>query len=96
MKLVGYPREGAAAGYPFDSVKVRLQASQRGTYSGPADCFRHILRSEGIRGLYRGLSVPLVGGIVETGMAPQAMVGCMCTVRKVSLRAQHMSCRNTT
>lgn len=55
-------------GYPFDSVKVRLQASNKGTFSGPYDCFRHILRTEGVSGLYRGLSVPLIGGIVETGI----------------------------
>lgn len=37
------------AGYPFDSVKVRMQASVRGTYAGPWGCFRQILRTEGVR-----------------------------------------------
>ena len=55
--------------YPFDTVKVRLQ-SQPGTlplrYQGPLDCFRQSLQVEGITGLYRGISAPLVGAAIET------------------------------
>lgn len=54
--------------YPFDTVKVRLQ-SQPDTiplrYSGPLDCFRQSFQAEGIRGLYRGISAPLVGAAIE-------------------------------
>ena len=35
-------------------------------YNGPIDCFRKILRQEGIQGLYRGLAVPLAGTVMET------------------------------
>jgi mitochondrial ornithine carrier protein len=35
-------------------------------YKGPLDCFRHSFRTEGFRGLYRGISAPLVGAAVET------------------------------
>ncbi|KAL3133207.1 hypothetical protein ABBQ38_007095 [Trebouxia sp. C0009 RCD-2024] len=56
-------------GFPFDTVKVRLQASPRGTYAGPVDCTRSILKFEGVRGLYRGLAAPLVGGALETGIS---------------------------
>jgi solute carrier family 25 carnitine/acylcarnitine transporter 20/29 len=49
------------------SVKVRLQAHAC-PYSGPWQCFVNILRHEGFRGLYRGISSPLVGGAVETGI----------------------------
>ena len=51
--------------YAFDTVKVRLQT---GRFDGMAHCFRHIVRTEGVRGLYRGLTPPLVGGAAETGV----------------------------
>ena len=55
--------------YPFDTVKVRLQ-SQPDTlplrYQGPLDCFRQSIRVDGITGLYRGISAPLVGAAIET------------------------------
>lgn len=54
--------------YPFDTVKVRLQ-SQPDTkplrYAGPLDCFKQSWRKEGIAGLYRGISAPLVGAALE-------------------------------
>ncbi|KAF7547948.1 hypothetical protein G7046_g8844 [Stylonectria norvegica] len=55
--------------YPFDTVKVRLQSQpdhlpQR--YTGPVDCFRQSIKSDGLRGLYRGISAPLVGAAAET------------------------------
>ncbi|GMH43198.1 hypothetical protein BSKO_11120 [Bryopsis sp. KO-2023] len=56
-----------ASGFPFDTVKVRLQA-ERGVYRGAWQCFRHILKFDGIRGLYRGLTPPLIGGALETGI----------------------------
>lgn len=42
--------------YPFDTVKVRLQAQpfdKSLRFSGPLDCFKQSLKNEGIRGLYR-------------------------------------------
>lgn len=55
--------------YPFDTVKVRLQSQPDGLppqYKGPLDCFRQSWRADGILGLYRGISAPLVGAAVET------------------------------
>lgn len=34
-------------------------------YAGPIDCFRQSWREEGLRGLYRGVSAPLVGAAIE-------------------------------
>ncbi|ANB12452.1 Ort1p [Sugiyamaella lignohabitans] len=55
--------------YPFDTVKVRLQSqpvdSQHTQFRGPLDCFRKSIQSEGIRGLYRGISSPIVGAAAE-------------------------------
>ena len=55
--------------YPFDTVKVRLQSQPDHLplhYEGPLDCFRQSLRVEGVGGLYRGISAPLVGAAIET------------------------------
>lgn len=55
--------------YPFDTVKVRLQSQSLSLpiYSGPLDCFRQSIRADGVfRGLYRGISAPIVGAAIET------------------------------
>lgn len=49
-------------GHPFDLVKVRLQTSQPGVYSGALDVVRKTIAREGaVRGLYAGVSAPLTG-----------------------------------
>ncbi|KAH8145110.1 uncharacterized protein LAJ45_10890 [Morchella importuna] len=59
---------GKTIEYPFDTVKVRLQSQRDDAplrYRGPLDCFRQTVAQDGIRGLYRGISSPLVGAAVE-------------------------------
>ena len=49
-------------GHPFDLVKVRMQTAERGTYKSAADVVRKTVAREGMaRGLYAGVSAPLVG-----------------------------------
>ncbi|KAJ5138247.1 uncharacterized protein N7515_003095 [Penicillium bovifimosum] len=49
-------------GHPFDLVKVRLQTAEKGIYSGAMDVVRKTIAREGLaRGLYAGVSAPLVG-----------------------------------
>jgi solute carrier family 25 carnitine/acylcarnitine transporter 20/29 len=49
-------------GHPFDLVKVRLQTSEKGVYSGALDVVRKSVARDGLaRGLYAGVSAPLVG-----------------------------------
>jgi solute carrier family 25 carnitine/acylcarnitine transporter 20/29 len=49
-------------GHPFDLVKVRLQTAEKGVYSGAMDVVRRTIAREGMaRGLYAGVSAPLVG-----------------------------------
>ncbi|KAL1922937.1 uncharacterized protein VTP21DRAFT_9313 [Calcarisporiella thermophila] len=48
-------------GHPFDLVKVRLQTAPDGVYKGTLDCVKQTLVKDGVRGLYRGMSSPLVG-----------------------------------
>ncbi|KAJ9474706.1 Mitochondrial ornithine transporter 1 [Pseudozyma hubeiensis] len=54
--------------HPFDLVKVRLQtqsADRPRRYAGAFDCFKQTYLQEGIRGLYRGLSMPVIGATME-------------------------------
>lgn len=48
-------------GQPFDTVKVRLQSSPEGTYSGVGDVIKKLLANEGPKGFYKGTLTPLVG-----------------------------------
>jgi solute carrier family 25 carnitine/acylcarnitine transporter 20/29 len=49
-------------GHPFDLVKVRLQTAEKGVYNGAMDVVRKTIAREGlVRGLYAGVSAPLVG-----------------------------------
>ncbi|KIY45113.1 mitochondrial carrier [Fistulina hepatica ATCC 64428] len=58
--------------YPFDLAKTRLQAqllspsSSMMPFKGPWDCLRQTFLDEGVRGLYRGLTVPVAGSMAET------------------------------
>jgi len=55
---------GTFCGYPLDTVKVRIQtqtASKNLKYTGTFQCFARIVREEGFRSLYRGMSSPLAG-----------------------------------
>lgn len=49
-------------GHPFDLVKVRMQTAEKGVYSGAMDVVKKTVAKEGLgRGLYAGVSAPLVG-----------------------------------
>ncbi|XXG99491.1 mannosyltransferase [Hypoxylon texense] len=49
-------------GHPFDLVKVRLQTADKGVYSSAIDVVRKSVAKDGLRkGLYAGVSAPLVG-----------------------------------
>lgn len=48
-------------GHPFDLIKVRLQTAEKGAYAGAMEVVKKTLGRDGFRGLYRGVSAPLVG-----------------------------------
>lgn len=48
-----------ASGHPFDTVKVRLQTTNK--YKGMVDCFSSIIKEEGLTAIYKGVQSPLVG-----------------------------------
>jgi len=54
------------AGHPLDTVKVLLQASNE--KRGAVQAARSLVATSGLRGLYRGLPAPLVGGALETSV----------------------------
>lgn len=50
------------SGHPFDLVKVRLQTAEAGVYKSAIDCLMKGIAKDGLaRGLYAGVSAPLVG-----------------------------------
>ena len=48
----------------FDTIKVRLQTTKDAHFRGPVDCLMQTLRKEGVAGLYKGATPPLVGWMV--------------------------------
>nr|XP_054751730.1 electrogenic aspartate/glutamate antiporter SLC25A13, mitochondrial-like [Lytechinus pictus] len=58
---------GATAVYPIDLVKTRMQNQRSGQmvgelmYKNSFDCFKKVIRHEGLFGLYRGLPPQLIG-----------------------------------
>lgn len=54
-------------GQPLDTVKVKMQTFPE-FYRGGFDCFRQILKSEGIRGLYKGSVPALICNVSENAV----------------------------
>ncbi|GJN70950.1 hypothetical protein PLIIFM63780_002458 [Purpureocillium lilacinum] len=71
-------------GHPFDTVKVRLQTTDAGRFSGPLQCVAQTVRNEGVRGLYKGATPPLVGWMFMDSV----MLGSLAVYRR--LMAQHV------
>ena len=61
---------GTIAGYPFDTVKVRLQTQtlNHRLYSGSLDCFIKIAKQESLLGFYKGMSSPMFGVALINGI----------------------------
>ena len=71
-------------GFPFDTVKVRLQASPRGTYAGPVDCTRSILKFEGVCGK---LTAFRTCNLHYPGLAKHTQLWCVSSRCEVSTEA---------
>ena len=63
---------GKFVAYPFDTVKVRMQmagpAAAEGGRASAAACVAGIIRAEGPRGFFRGLSAPIAGAAFENAI----------------------------
>jgi solute carrier family 25 carnitine/acylcarnitine transporter 20/29 len=68
-----------ATGHPFETIKVRLQTDGvNGRFKGPWDCFIQTIKTEGIRGLYKGMTPPLLG----MGINNSLMFGMFGSLKK--------------
>jgi len=66
-------------GHAFDTIKVRLQTDgMNGRFKGPIHCLMVTLKDEGIRGLYKGATPPMVA----TGFINSVMFGLMGICKK--------------
>lgn len=48
-----------AVGHPFDTIKVRMQTNP--AYKSSIDCLVQTVKHDGVRGLYKGATPPLLG-----------------------------------
>ncbi|KAH9892264.1 mitochondrial carrier [Xylariomycetidae sp. FL2044] len=71
-------------GHPFDTIKVRLQTTDSTRFSGPLQCLVQTIRHEGVRGLYKGATPPLVGWMFMDSV----MLGSLTVYRR--LLAEHV------
>ncbi|MCJ1398581.1 hypothetical protein MMC11_001781 [Xylographa trunciseda] len=68
-------------GHPFDTIKVRLQTTDHTQFKGPLDCLLQTVRNEGVRGLYKGATPPLVGWMFMDSI----MLGSLTYYRRLLL-----------
>ncbi|KAH7385936.1 mitochondrial carnitine/acylcarnitine carrier protein [Pyrenochaeta sp. MPI-SDFR-AT-0127] len=68
-----------SVGHPFDTVKVRLQTTDTSQFKGPLDCLLQTIRKEGVTGLYKGATPPLVGWMFMDSI----MLGSLSVYRRV-------------
>lgn len=76
--------------HPFDLTKVRLQSQvldATARFNGPIDCLTKTWKTEGVRGLYRGLPAPISGAMVENATLFLSYVEIQNFIRHVSHRA---------
>lgn len=58
-------------GHPFDTIKVRLQTSEKSQFRGPVHCLAQTIRNEGPRGLYKGATPPCQSPSIASSMHPR-------------------------
>lgn len=68
-----------SVGHPFDTIKVRLQTSDKTQFRGTIDCVVQTLRKEGVKGLYKGATPPLVGWMAMDSI----MLGSLTLYRRL-------------
>lgn len=76
-------------GHPFDLIKVRLQTAEKGVYTGALDVAKKSLARDGFKGLYRGVSAPLIG------VTPMFAVSFWVSAVPLGIQEQRLSTRDT-
>ncbi|KAI7874615.1 mitochondrial carrier domain-containing protein [Mucor mucedo] len=61
---------GKVIEYPFDTVKVKLQTQSvlHPLYAGPMACLKATVRQDGLPGLFKGMSSPIIGAMLENAI----------------------------
>ncbi|OBT59376.1 hypothetical protein VE04_00481 [Pseudogymnoascus sp. 24MN13] len=67
-----------AVGHPFDTIKVRLQTSKSSQFNGPLQCLMQTIANQGVAGLYKGATPPLIGWMFMDSV----MLGSLTFYRK--------------
>lgn len=78
--------------YPMEVLKTRLVLGQTGDHRGIIDCAQKILRTEGIRGFYRGYVPNLIGIIPYAGVD----LAVYETLKRSYLKSKHKLPENET
>ncbi len=65
--------------HPFDTIKVRMQTSTNAQFKGPLDCLLQTLRTEGVNGIYKGATPPLIGWMCMDSL----MLGSLTLYRRL-------------
>lgn len=52
-------------GYPFDLVKVKMQAKRKTPYASNWSCVKDVLQKEGMVGFYRGSAMPWISHMIK-------------------------------
>ena len=68
-----------SVGHPFDTIKVRLQTTKTSRFRGPIDCVYQTIHKEGVKGLYKGATPPLIGWMFMDSV----MLGSLTMYRRV-------------
>ncbi|KAI7543648.1 carrier protein YMC2 [Hortaea werneckii] len=68
-----------SVGHPFDTIKVRLQTAPTSQFKGPLDCLLQTVRKEGVNGMYKGATPPLVGWMCMDSL----MLGSLTLYRRL-------------
>lgn len=77
--------------FPFDTVKVRVQADTHKMYHGYSHCAKTILRQEGFGSFYRGIGAPMAGGGLENAVCFAAFAAGTGAYRRLTARdATHL------
>lgn len=74
-----FPAVLTVRSHPFDTIKVRLQTSTSTQFTGPLDCLLQTVRKEGVNGIYKGATPPLLGWMCMDSL----MLGSLTLYRRL-------------